>query len=690
MKLSLIISYRYCRFIIILLFITLSEKSIGQVDCDGVIIPYVWGICNLDTNIHVFSLPGDIFDTSRCVNRKSILTPCGVQSRDLSRAWYKFTCSVPGTFGLTINPARGDDWDWELFDITGHSNPNDIYTDPSLIVACNWSKNTSKNPGYTSVTGTLPSATSLLVCFSNPPLTNASTFSAMPVLQAQHTYLLLVCSSLYELGIGYKMSVAGGTAIFSSYTSPHLRSVYPSCSSLTLPVKLTQTIPCSSFNANGSEFSISSPYSGSVKSVLGVGCDIGNYSDSLLITLSKPFNPGTYTLYAKTKGKGSCANPPLFDSITFIMPAIPTLLDSIVTPGCAPSNLQLVFKDALDCESIARDGSDFLLEGPLSVKILAASPICINDFSNIITLKLAAPLVTGGTYTLFLKKGTDGNTLVNACGANTPEGSSLSFNIADPVSAKFTYRVGYGCNTDTLFYSAFNSNTTNWYWNLDTQTSNQQNPVQVVTDTLTALHVTHIISNGYCSDTSLQNINLFDLNPPLKASFTINNITCPDSPAIITNNSSGNVVRWNWNFGDGTTSYQQLPPPHTYSTLSSSKDFTVTLMIQNALGCTDTTQAVVKAISNCSVLLPSAFTPNADGLNDYFGPLNAYNTENLVFEVYNRWGQLIFKTNDWKNKWNGTFSGKPQPAGIYLWFLSYTDTNIHSHISKKGTVILIR
>lgn len=684
-----IISYRYCRFIIILLLIIHSEKIIAQDQpCDvASFIPAY--ICNLDTNLEVGNVPGETFDTSNCANRKSLLTPCGMQSRDLSREWYEFTCSITGTFGLTITPLRNDDWDWELFDITDHS-PTDIYTDPSLIVACNWSKNTSANPGYTSVTGTSPSGASLQVCFSNPPITNASTFSAMPVLQANHTYLLLVCSSLYEEGIGYTMSVAGGTAIFSSSTPPHLSSAYPSCSSLILPVKLTQPIPCSSINSIGSEFVISPPYSGSVEPVAGVGCKLGNYSDSLLITLSKPFSPGTYTLYAKTKGDGSCANPPLFDSITFTVAALPTPMDSIVTPGCTPSTLQLVFKDALDCKSIARDGSDFLLTGPSSVNILAASTFCTNGFSNIITLNLAAPIVTGGTYTLLLKKGTDGNTLINACGATTPEGSSLSFNVDEPVSAKFTYQVGYGCSTDTLFYSAVNSVATNWYWNLDTQTSNQQNPVQVVSNTLTTLHVTHIISNGFCSDSSSQNINLSDLNPPLKASFTITNITCPDSPAVITNNSSGNIVKWIWNFGDGATSYQQSPPPHTYSTLSSSTDFTVTLTIQNALGCIDTAQAVVKAIPNCSVLLPSAFTPNGDGLNDNFGPLGAYNTKNLVFEVYDRWGHLIFKTNDWQNKWDGTFSGKPQPAGIYIWFLSYTDTNTHSHVSKKGTVTLIR
>jgi gliding motility-associated-like protein len=614
-----------------------------------------------------------------------------VQSRALSRDWYEFTCSVPGTLSFTINPDRGDDWDWELFDITGHSDPDDIYTDSSLIVACNWSKNTSSDPGYTSVTGTSPSATSLKVCFSNPPLTNASTFSAMPVLQAGHTYLLLVCSSLYEVGTGYTMSVAGGTAIFSSpaVSLPHIDSVYPSCNALILPVKLSQPIPCNSFNTNGSEFSISSPYNGSIKSVRGVGCSTGNFTDSLLVDLSIPLTLGTYTLYAKTKGNGSCDNPPLFDSMNFTLPGSPALLDSIVPLGCAPSTLQLVFKQDIDCGSVASDGSDFLLTGTSPGTIVSATPVCINGSSNIIILQLATPLLFAGAYTLALKKGTDGTTLITTCGVSSPEGSSLSFNLPETVSANFTYQLGYGCNTDTLFYNSANSGATN-HWNLDTQTSDQQDPVQVVSNALTTLQVTHIVSNGFCSDTSFQDIILSGLNPPLKASFTINSFTCPDSSAIITNNSSGNIVKWNWNFGDGATSDQQSPPPHTYSVLSSSKDFIVTLIIQNALGCADTTQAIIKAISNCSVLVPSAFTPNADGLNDYFGPLNAYNTKNLVFRICNRWGQLVFKTNNWENKWNGTFGENPQPTGIYIWFLSYTDTNTNSNISKKGTVMLIR
>src|SRR5689334_14582981 len=58
----------------------------------------------------------------------------GAQYQDKNPFWYKFTCYQAGTLGFSITPTNlGDDYDWQLFDITGH-NPNDVFTDPSLFV----------------------------------------------------------------------------------------------------------------------------------------------------------------------------------------------------------------------------------------------------------------------------------------------------------------------------------------------------------------------------------------------------------------------------------------------------------------------------------------------------------------------------------------------------------------------------
>src|SRR5216684_6454554 len=92
---------------------------------------------------------------------------------DANPYWYKFTCYTSGTLGLTITPKDlNDDYDWEVFDVTGH-DPYEVFTNLSLLVASNWS-------GMVGVTGTSSTATSLNECGSilggrNPPI-----FSKLP------------------------------------------------------------------------------------------------------------------------------------------------------------------------------------------------------------------------------------------------------------------------------------------------------------------------------------------------------------------------------------------------------------------------------------------------------------------------------------------------------------------------------
>jgi len=88
--------------------------------------------------------------------------------------------------------------------------------------------------------------------------------------------------------------------------------------------------------------------------------------------------------------------------------------------------------------------------------------------------------------------------------------------------------------------------------------------------------------------------------------------------------------------------------------------------------------------------VPTAFTPNGDGLNDYLYPLNAFKADNLVFQVFNRQGQMLFETHDWRQKWDGRIQGHEAPAGTYAWFLQYTDRDSGHKFFQKGTSILIR
>jgi len=87
--------------------------------------------------------------------------------------------------------------------------------------------------------------------------------------------------------------------------------------------------------------------------------------------------------------------------------------------------------------------------------------------------------------------------------------------------------------------------------------------------------------------------------------------------------------------------------------------------------------------NNCYITVPSAFTPNSDGLNDYLYPTNAYKATNLLFRVYNRSGQLLFETRNWLKRWDGYYGGNPQDPGTYVWTLSYTTLDTGVFIQQR-------
>ena len=94
---------------------------------------------------------------------------------------------------------------------------------------------------------------------------------------------------------------------------------------------------------------------------------------------------------------------------------------------------------------------------------------------------------------------------------------------------------------------------------------------------------------------------------------------------------------------------------------------------------------------SCNVLklIPTAFTPNGDNLNDCFGVKKWPVTAAYELCIYNRWGQRVFKTTNILECWNGTFNGVLQPMDAYVYTLKAT-TAACGQISHKGTIVLIR
>jgi len=89
--------------------------------------------------------------------------------------------------------------------------------------------------------------------------------------------------------------------------------------------------------------------------------------------------------------------------------------------------------------------------------------------------------------------------------------------------------------------------------------------------------------------------------------------------------------------------------------------------------------------------VPNAFTPNNDGVNDVFIPVNSnYAIKNYEFSVYNLRSEVLFKTNSNSEGWNGNFRGVEIPEGDYIWTLTTSSKSGNNTQSQKGYVKLIR
>ena len=86
---------------------------------------------------------------------------------------------------------------------------------------------------------------------------------------------------------------------------------------------------------------------------------------------------------------------------------------------------------------------------------------------------------------------------------------------------------------------------------------------------------------------------------------------------------------------------------------------------------------------------PNAFSPDGDGINDYFNVVGQGLT-NYIIEIYNRWGQMVFKSTNLDNQWDGKFQQINSPPGTYVYKIKTTDFGTELKLIKSGTVSLVR
>ena len=174
----------------------------------------------------------------------------------------------------------------------------------------------------------------------------------------------------------------------------------------------------------------------------------------------------------------------------------------------------------------------------------------------------------------------------------------------------------------------------------------------------------------------------------------------PDSMNIlfttttIEDRSIGNIVKWKWDFGEEDNLYDYSSNPF-YTYKDSVASYEIALMIEDDMGCKDTTYQIVTINNEYWVHIPNSFTPDNDNLNDRFCiNYNGIREYSFAFNVYNRFSELVYSTNNIKdlscaNGWDGTHyaSGKPLTSGYYIYEIYYQDFEGWKHKEMGGVTI---
>lgn len=134
-------------------------------------------------------------------------------------------------------------------------------------------------------------------------------------------------------------------------------------------------------------------------------------------------------------------------------------------------------------------------------------------------------------------------------------------------------------------------------------------------------------------------------------------------PVEFIDETLGNVIAWEWDFGDGTKSNEQNPT-HTYERPGI---YTITLLTFDELGCVSSTSIEVEVIAAYRIMVPNAFTPNGDGINDTFMP-KMRGIDEFEMHIFNKWGELVYSTFDMDDAgWDGRLRGTLSPNGNYVY-----------------------
>ncbi|MDD3877904.1 MAG: PKD domain-containing protein [Bacteroidales bacterium] len=304
--------------------------------------------------------------------------------------------------------------------------------------------------------------------------------------------------------------------------------------------------------------------------------------------------------------------------------------------------------------------------------------------SATISNPMASPPVST-TYTVTV-------TDANGCSAT----DDVSVGIYPDPQISFSADIYNGCSPLLV---QFTDNTipipVSWSWNFgdaysSSNTSSTQNPTHQYTEPGVYTVMLTVTTTEGCVKSLTYN-NLIHLYPNPQAAFSLNPTSATvENPIVQFTNLSAGATSWFWNFDDPASSQNNFStlhsPSHTYN---NEGDYEVVMIALSQFGCADTAYGSLKILPEYSIYIPSAFTPNNDGLNDFFKGFGNAIDEYAMY-IYTRWGELVFESNDYNKPWDGRsmHNNTPLIQDVYVYKIIVKDFKGKTY-SYVGRVALL-
>ena len=204
-----------------------------------------------------------------------------------------------------------------------------------------------------------------------------------------------------------------------------------------------------------------------------------------------------------------------------------------------------------------------------------------------------------------------------------------------------------------------------------------------------------VTTSAGCSDSLTLSNYITVLDSPFAAfDFSPDIIQVGDQSIQFTDASIGQINNWFWtvNFANSIeTSTQQNPGFSIPSNTSS--EFSVILEVTNEAGCSSSATSIIGIFENATIFIPNAFTPDGSALNQYFQVSgNNIDPGDFSLQIFNRWGELIFESNNIEIGWDGNYSQKnfAAPSGVYTYQVRYRFDGMQDSKTIQGHFSLLR